>query len=106
MMPEEKFAFDYFIFNILEAYYQAGEFERAREISNLFADRLDEQLAYYRKFKGDKRSFVQNEVTAASQYYGNLLNLMAQYDPEVEGNDPQNTPLFKRYVEAISPFRG
>lgn len=106
MMPEEKFAFDYFIFNILEAYYQAGEYEKAREISNLFADRLDEQLAYYRKFKGDKRSYVQNEVTAASQYYGNLLNLMAKYDPEVEGKNPQQSPLYQRYVNAISPFRG
>jgi hypothetical protein len=105
-MPEEKFQFDYFVFNILEGYYLAGAEDQAHDMLMLFADRLDEELAFYAQFKGKERKMVENEINAASQYYGLLLQLQSQYEGDGgRGRESlQNTELFPRYVEALRPF--
>ncbi len=101
-MPEEKFAFNYFIFGILEGYYQAGDKEKGNEMMMLFADRLDEELAYYQQFKGSNREAVQQEIQSAAQYYQMLLRLYQQYDKP--GENIQESEFFKRYQNALRPL--
>ncbi len=101
-MPEEKFAFNYFIFGILEGYYQAGAKEKGNEMLMLFATRLDEELAYYQQFKGNKREAIQQEIQSAAQYYQMLLRIYQQY--ESPGENIQETDFFKRYQNALRPL--
>lgn len=104
-MPEEKFQFNYFIFGVIENYFRAGATEKGQEMVNLFADRLDEELAYYQQFKGDDRDKVQQEIQAAGQYYQMLLRIKQQYDRG--GESPQNfqeSEFFKRFQNALQPF--
>lgn len=102
-MPEEKYAYDYFVINIVEGYYKAGKTEKAQEILNLFADRLDEQLKYYQQFKGDDRNMIQADIQAASSYYGLIVQTQAQY--EANGRQGfQDVGLYQRYLSALQPF--
>lgn len=101
-MPESKFKYDYFVFNIIEGYYLAGANEKAEEMVSVFTERLDEELAYYEQFKGDDRDLVQNEVDMAASYYGQLVRLKSQYGGE--GANIQNSEIYQRYVEALRPF--
>lgn len=105
-MPEEKFAFDYFVFNIIEGYYAAGANDKAHDMLMLFADRLDEELAYYQQFKGNERNMVQNEINTASSYYGNILRIMAKHEGQGAANPAalQQVELYDRYVAALRPF--
>ena len=105
-MPVEKYGFDYFIMGLLESYYRAGAKEKAREYVNMFADDLDDELAYYAQFKGKDRKAVTNEIQSAGQYYQMLFSMVQQN----ESNQPmtqqglQNNDIFQRYQQAVQPF--
>jgi MFS family permease len=101
-MPEEKFQFNYFIFSVIEGYFKAGAADKGNELVQLFAERLDEELAYYQNFRGDDRKNINNEIQAAVQYYQMLLRMDQQY----QGNSGnlQDSDLFKRYQQAVQPF--
>jgi MFS family permease/tetratricopeptide (TPR) repeat protein len=104
-MPEEKFAYDYFVMNLIEGYYLAGADDKARAMLNLFADRLDEELAYYQQFKGDERKMVQVDIQTASQYYGMVVQTQARYEVKGGGQQGfQQAELFNRYMQAVQPF--
>ncbi|MGB0978755.1 MAG: hypothetical protein ACPGVV_05130, partial [Croceimicrobium sp.] len=103
-MPEEKFAFDYFMFNILEGYYKAGANDKAREIIGLFADRLEEELAYYQQFTGKDRNRIQAELNAASSYFRMILQLVAQYEYDNDQNKLTKDEVYQRYVNALRPL--
>ena len=105
-MPETKFAYDYFVFNIIEGYYQAGAKEKAQAMISTFADRLEGELAYYGQFKGSKRKMVQKEINAASSYFQELVRFVNQY----ENNNSQqietlqDNEIYQRYAKALQPF--
>ncbi len=103
-MPEEKYAYDYFVFNIIEGYYMAGETERAREMLNKFADRLDEELAYYTQFTGDDRNKVNQEMGVASQYYRQILRFLGQYEYKNNQQALSQDELYQRYINALRPL--
>ncbi|MDZ7848236.1 MAG: hypothetical protein U5L96_16595 [Owenweeksia sp.] len=102
-MPESKFQFNYFIFNVIEGYYAAGANEKGRELVDLFAKRLDEELAYYQSFRGSDRQLISQDIQAAVQYYQMLLRITAQYE-EGSGQNLQDSDLFKRYQSAVQPL--
>lgn len=105
IMPEAKFEYNYFIFSMIEGYYKAGAKDKAREIVDLFADRLDEELAYYQQFKGDDRQKVQQETRSAASYYQMLIRMVSQYEyPGQNMQQMQNTDFFKRYQNALRPL--
>ncbi|WP_417589477.1 DUF2723 domain-containing protein [Owenweeksia hongkongensis] len=105
IMPEEKFELNYFIFSMIEGYYKAGATEKARAIVDLFADRLDEELAYYQQFKGDDRAKVQQETRSAASYYQMLIRMVQQYEYQGKNmQQMQDTEFFKRYQAALRPL--
>lgn len=106
LIPEWKYEYNYFVLDIIEGYYKAGATDKAKEMIDLFADRLDEQLAYYAQFSTKKRSRINPEIGMADNNYRMLLSLVSQY----EMNGSQNmqairqSELFQRYNAAVTPL--
>ncbi|MCC5917972.1 MAG: DUF2723 domain-containing protein [Cryomorphaceae bacterium] len=94
-MPEHNFPYNFFVLGIIEAYYEAGATDKAVELVNQYADRLEGELKYYRSFTGNKRKAVNSEVSQASQYFQYLVNISSQYDGT--RNNIQESELFQRY---------
>lgn len=103
-MPEEKFAYDYFVMNIIEGYYKAGAPEKAEKMISTFSKRLDEELKYYAQYTGKERKMVRSEIQAASSYYGMIVRLQGQYDDKEGG--AQQADVFQDYMNAMQPFGG
>ncbi len=101
-MPESKFEYNYFIFGMLESYYKAGATEKGEAMLNLFAERLDEELAYYAQFKGSDLKAIDQEVRSAASYYQMLLRIYQQFDKS--GTPIQESEFYQRYVAALQPF--
>ncbi len=105
LMPEEKFAYNYFVFGIIEGYYKAKAPEKGRELIEKFASRLDEELKYYQQFKGKDKEKITQEMRTAGSYYQMLLRLVQQYDKELGGNgNVQQSEFYQRYLDALQPL--
>lgn len=105
IMPEKKYAYNYFIAGIIEGYYKAGAQEKAREMINLFADRLDEELAYYKQFSRKERKMIEREIQESSSYYNMILQMVNQYEMNGNMQQLQNDPLYQRFEQAVGSFR-
>jgi len=103
-MPEEKYAYDYFMFNIIEGYYKADAKEEARAILLTFADRLEEELAYYGQFKGSDRKIVQKELNGAASYFRMIVQLVNQYEYTGNQQGLSQDEIYQRYVQALRPL--
>jgi tetratricopeptide (TPR) repeat protein len=105
-MPVEKYGFDYFILGLLEAYYKAGDAETARKYVEMFADDLDEELAYYAQFRGRDRKGVTQEIQSAGQYYQMIFSFVQQNEirKPMTQQGLQENDIFQRYQQAVAPF--
>jgi len=79
-MPASKFYYNYFMLGIIEAYYEAGENEKARAIVNGFADAMEEELVYFKQFKRSDLKMIKSEATMASQLMGTMVQLVQRYE--------------------------
>lgn len=105
LLPEEKYSYNYFTFGLIEAYYQAGAIDKAKEMINKYADRLDEEISYYGQFSTKERTMIQTELRNAASYYQMLLRLHSQY--EIQGSNMERleqSDLYKRYRAALQPL--
>lgn len=103
IMPESKFAYNYFVFGVIEGYFKAGDSIRGMEMINLFADRLDEELKYFRQFKGKQKQLVSLDIRTSVSYYQQLVRIVQQNTEG--GNNPENldqAAIFKRYQESTT----
>lgn len=105
-MPVEKYGFDYFILGLLEAYYKAGDAETARKYIEMFADDLDEELAYYAQFRGRDRKGITQEIQSAGQYYQMIFSFVQQNEirKPMTQQGLQENDIFQRYQQAVAPF--
>lgn len=103
-MPEEKYAYDYFMFNIIQGYYKAGGTEQARGILNTFADRLEEELQYYSQFKGEDRKKIQQELNGAASYFRMIVELVMEFEYQGNQQGISQDELYRRYVDALRPL--
>ncbi|MCH8545648.1 MAG: hypothetical protein LAT54_02855, partial [Cryomorphaceae bacterium] len=94
-MPEHSYPYNFFILNIIEGYYKAGNKEKGRELANTYADRLEGELKYYNQFKGSKRKAIDQERGQANNYFQYLVNISVQYDGD--RNNLQENEIFQRY---------
>lgn len=78
--PAEKFEFNYFIFPVIEGYYQCGQSAKARALVDQFADDLDERITYFARFSGAKRTNIKQDEQMAVQFYQMLASLVQQYE--------------------------
>lgn len=98
-MPAEKFGYNYFVFGIIDAYYKAGATDKARALTWAFADRLDEELAFYASFDRQDRKRASNEWRTNIQFYQMLLRNIQVHD---DNNSAQD--FYQRYNIATKPF--
>ena len=98
-MPVEKFGYNYFVFGIIDAYYKAGATEKARELTWAFADRLDDELAFYAGFDRKDQRAASNEWRTNLQFYQMLLR-----NVQIHDNNESVQNFYQRYNAAASPF--
>jgi len=98
-MPVEKFGYNYFVFGIIDAYYKAGATEKARELTWAFADRLDDELAFYAAFDRQDQRAASNEWRTNLQFYQMLLR-----NVQIHDNNDSVQNFYQRYNAAASPF--
>ena len=103
LMPESKFAYNYFVFGVIEGYFKAGDTAKGMEMINLFADRLDEELTYYRQFKGQDKKLINLDIRTAVQYYQQLVRMVQMNtDGGADPNNLEQADIFKRYQSATT----
>jgi len=95
----EKFGYNYFVFGIIDAYYKAGATEKARELTWAFADRLDDELAFYAAFDRQDQRAASNEWRTNLQFYQMLLR-----NVQIHDNNDSVQNFYQRYNAAASPF--
>jgi hypothetical protein len=78
--PTEKFEYNYFIFPVIEGYYQCGQNAKARALVDDFANDLDERITYFARFSGAKRTNIKQDEQMAVQFYQMLASLVQQYE--------------------------
>ena len=100
--PTSKFEFNYFIFPVIEGYYQAGNTEKARMIIEEFAADLDERIAYFSSFSGSKRSSVRQDEQMAVQFYQMLASVVQQYEIKENTQEAlQRNDIYQRMTKAV-----
>jgi len=98
-MPTEKFGYNYFLFGVIDAYYRAGAVDKARDLTNAFAQHLDDELNYYASFSREDKRRAQQEWQTNLQFYQMLFRNVQQFDAD-------NTQSFyQRYVAAAGAFQ-
>jgi len=98
-MPTEKFGYNYFLFGVIDAYYRAGAMDKARALTDNFAQHLDDELNYYASFSREDKRRAQQEWQTNLQFYQMLFRNIQQFDAE-------NTQSFyQRYVAAAGAFQ-
>jgi len=98
-MPTEKFGYNYFLFGVIDAYYRAGAMDKARSLTDNFAQHLDDELNYYASFSREDKRRAQQEWQTNLQFYQMLFRNVQQFDAD-------NTQSFyQRYVAAAGAFQ-
>jgi len=97
-MPAEKFGYNYFVFGIIDSYYKAGATDRARELTNAFADHLDAELDYFSTFDREDRKRAANEWRTNLQFYQMLLQNVQVHDQD------SVQEFYQRFQLAAQPF--
>ena len=99
IMPSEKFGYNYFLFGIIDAYYRAGALDQARELTNDFADLLDDELLYFEGLSRSDKKRAKNEWQTDLQFYQMLFR-------NIQTHDNENTQSFyQRYLAAANSFQ-
>lgn len=99
IMPAEKFGYNYFLFGIIDAYYRAGATDKARDLTNNFADHLDDELEYYAGFSRDDRKRAKNEWQTDLQFYQMLFRNVQMHDNE------STQSFYQRYADVAGDFQ-
>jgi len=97
-MPAEKFGYNYFVFGIIDSYYKAGATDKARELTNAFADHLDAELDYFSAFDREDRKRAANEWRTNLQFYQMLLQNVQVHDQD------SVQEFYQRFQLAAQPF--
>lgn len=98
-MPTEKFGYNYFLFGVIDAYYRAGATDKARALTDNFAQYLDDELNYYAGFSREDKRRAQQEWQTDLQFYQMLFRNIQQFDQE------QTQSFYQRYVAAAGAFQ-
>ena len=98
-MPTEKFGYNYFLFGVIDAYYRAGATDKARALTDNFAQYLDDELNYYAGFSREDKRRAQQEWQTDLQFYQMLVRNILQFDKE------QTQSFYQRYVAAAGAFQ-
>ena len=90
LMPNDRIPFNSAIIPVIQIYYNLGEFEKANDISRVFANTSDQSLTYYdalRLEKPGKFGLSSNEYQLASRNLMSLIQLANSYEQNDYANE-------------------
>lgn len=94
-MPSHNVPYDIFMMRIAEAYYTAGQPQKATDLVNNLVDMAIEKYNYYNRFKGKKATGV-----AAEKEENSNIMLYAQQVAQVY-NQPELTKTLKAKIDPV-----
>lgn len=103
-MPETKFEYNYFAFGVMEGYYKAGAIEKGKAMVDKFAERLDEELAYYSQFTGADRKAIDQDLNTAVQYYQTIVQMVQRFELNNDFKKLQESDIYKSFTTAVEPL--
>jgi len=95
ILPDENLEFDYTILPIIENYYIAEQPDKANEIAQIMATRLEQELEYYNRFTGSYVSNIERDKSIAGYTFSQLMNLLQTYE-QTEMFD-KLLPIYSKY---------
>lgn len=99
LMPKTQVPYDFFMIGIIEAYFKAGDDEKALDILNDYFSVAEEEYLYYRKFPGKFSGSVDREMRISLQIMGELLSLA-----EEKGRQDVADELSERFRPALNSY--
>lgn len=82
LLPHEKVPYDYQMLSIIEAYYEAGESEKANKILLKLAEVTYNELQYYRSLSGRFANALERESDIAENIIRELARIALAYEQE------------------------
>ncbi len=79
VLPEHNFMYDFGVFDIAEAYYQAGEMQKANAIIEIVYKNAKQYAAYYKSFSPRFKSNTRQERTELIAMVNQFANLSVKY---------------------------
>jgi len=102
LFPHEKIPYDIFILGLVEIYYKAGEFDKANEIANKFAEISKDDLEYYLSLKGKFVSSVDYEKKLSLHIFQELVRITKEFDQKELGSELEKA-FNNLYLKYINP---
>jgi tetratricopeptide (TPR) repeat protein len=101
LMPQDKFAFDFFVIGHIENYYKANETEKANNLLNLYAKSTIENLEYFFSLQPRFASVTSYDTELNLQVLQELVSLADTYgQSEVkETLEPELNSYVSRYFQ-------
>jgi len=101
LMPHEIVPYNYFMVRIVEAYYRAGEFDKANAIAQTLADYTQENLNYYFTLDADLLAEVDYEFRKDMAIFQELIRYTRLYDQTDLNKDLETR--FDQMLQIYSP---
>ncbi|MBL4752539.1 MAG: DUF2723 domain-containing protein [Flavobacteriales bacterium] len=82
VMPDHSIPYNFFMTPVAEAYYRAGETEKANALVTRLGEIYEDDLDYYLSLRGDFAKDIGQETGRAIQVYQRLVQLTQRYKQE------------------------
>ncbi len=104
-LPLDKIPYDPYTADIIEAYFAAGDTEKATEMSNAFCDYYYKRLDYFLKQKPYIVNSAEFEIQTAIQYTSRIANAITANGKPEEGEaiTKKLENYYTQYVKIVQP---
>ena len=105
LLPPEKLRYDIYSTRLVEAYYRAGQVEKANEVATEIMNQVDKELHYYFSLRGAKGKSTEMDKRQSLQILQELVNLARSHD-QVELRallDPMFTQYYQQFLGEFAP---
>jgi tetratricopeptide (TPR) repeat protein len=107
LMPHDIIPFDFYINEIIKAYYTAGKNEKAVELLQEFMGYHRHDLDYYLGLKPENMQRVDYDVRVALQQFQETVRIAGEHESEEMGKQLEDefNDYYMRYIERMSNIR-
>jgi len=105
ILPQEKLPYDIYSTRLVDAYYRAGQVEKANQIATGIMNQADKELTYYFSLPGVKGKSIEMDKRQSLQILNELLNL-ARDNNQVELTtvlEPMFTQYYQQFLGEFAP---
>ena len=98
LMPMDKFPYDFYMTGIIESYYDAGDIEKAIQLTEVYSENLSEKLTYFFNLEREFISNITNEIGMEMQMYQRLMS-MANTNNQTELHNAMQQEFEQLYMK-------